>query len=214
MSWAITAAVGISAYSAYQSSRASDRAAGRAAAADTAALEFERQRYEDWKSVYGGLQENLSSYYSSLTPEMYAQRGLEQFQREQENALARAREALAIRGIDDSGIIANVELQSELRGAETRASIRSNAEDVVREAKTGFLQIGLGQNPANSVGQVLQNQAASRNTYALAAEQASGTAWGSTANLLTNQLMRSAQQPTTVNQTSELWSGSGVWSRT
>ena len=93
MSWAITAAVGVSAYSSYQSGKASDRAARSAAAADAAALEFERQRYEDWKGVYGDLQENLSSY-SSLTPEMYAQRGLEQFQREQENALTRARVAL------------------------------------------------------------------------------------------------------------------------
>jgi len=147
------------------------------------AIAFEQQKYDDWNATYGPLQDNLAEYYNSITPEYYETIGLEAFQQEQESAMARIDESLAQRGIDpSSGIAASLEAQTELNAAESRAEIRRDAPRQAAEDKSRFLQIGLGQNPGQSMSQTLSNQASASQQRATMQQQAAGQAVGAAIN--------------------------------
>lgn len=178
MSVAISATIGTAVVGGIVSRNAAKRATASAERSEANALAFDQERYDDWKETYGDLESNLADYYGNLTPEYYEAMGLESFQQEYETNMTRMRETLAQRGIVDSGIGASLELQGSLSAAETRAGIRRDSERQVNEDKTSFLQIGLGQNPAQSVSNTLANQAANARNRASSAEVAAGQAVG------------------------------------
>lgn len=66
------------------SSKASSKASKRAAEAQDAQLSFDMERYDDWQNIFGGVQENLSNYYNSISPDYYVAAGLEAFEKERE----------------------------------------------------------------------------------------------------------------------------------
>lgn len=178
MSWGLVAVAGASVISGVASSKAASKQAKAASKASDAQLAFEQERYDDWKEVYGPLQDNLSNYYSNVTPDYYATAGLETFEQQYQIGLQRLDENLAQRGIDpSSGIAVSMESQAELNAAETRAQIRRDAPRQAAEDKSRFLQIGLGQNPANSVGNALSQQNQIAQQQSMYANQAAGDAW-------------------------------------
>ena len=198
MSWAIVATVGVSAGSSILASQSADKATEAADKASRRSLAFEQKKYDDWKNTYGGLEENLADYYTQLTPEMYIAEGLAAFQQEQEVALTNARNTLEQRGISlDSGVALAIESQAELQGAEVRAQIRKDAESEVMDAKQGFLQVGLGQNPSQGLSTALSNNAINAGNRATAERAAADQAISSTTSLITNQLLDYANKPTT-----------------
>jgi hypothetical protein len=135
---------------------------------------------DEWNEVYGPVQDNLADYYNNLTPEYYETLGLENLEQERQTALTRLDENLAQRGIDpSSGISASLHAQSELEGAEGRAEIRRDAPRMAAEDKSRFLQIGLGQNPTESLSRTMANQASAAQQRATQSEQAAGQAIGS-----------------------------------
>lgn len=171
---------GIAAVGAVSANVGANKARNSAEAQSRDALAFEQNKLDDWNEVYGPVQDNLSDYYSNLTPEYYETLGLESFAQEQQTAITRLDESLAQRGLDPaSGISASLRAQSELEGAEGRASIRRDAPRAVAEDKSRFLQIGLGQNPGSSLSNEMSNQARSAQQRATASEQAAGQAVGS-----------------------------------
>jgi len=178
MSAVATAIVGSSIVGAVVSNNASKRASKSASKSEAANLAFEQEKYDDWKEMYGGIEENLSEYYGGLTSEYYESLGLESFQQEYETSMTRMRETLAQRGIQDSGLSASLELQGQLSAAESKATIRRDAPSMAAEEKRGFLQVGLGQNPGQGLSSVMQNQASGARSRANAAEQAAGEAVG------------------------------------
>lgn len=154
-------------------------AAKTAANAQNAQLDFDMQRYDDWQNIFGGLQENLSNYYSSIDPDYYVSAGLEAFEKERENQMTRLNETLAQRGLKNSGIAATVGREDAISSAEARASIRREAPRQAREDQSRFLQIGMGQNPASSVSSTLGNISQNASNASNAAQQAAGQAFGS-----------------------------------
>lgn len=143
-------------------------------------LGFEKDKYEDWKDVYGDVQSNLGTYYNTLTPEMYAVRGVEAFNKSNAIEMEKLNNTFVQRGLNTSGTKAAVLLASSLNAAEKKATIRSTADEVVAGEKSRFLQIGLGQNPGASYSQVLAQQAQQANMQArqdsVASAEATGTA--------------------------------------
>ncbi len=160
------------------SNNASKRAAATASKSEEASLDFEKQRYNDFKETYGGIEDNLADYYGGLTADYYESMGLQTFQQEFDTSMTQLNESLAQRGISDSGIGASLQMQGQLSAAETKAGIRRDAERQVNSDKASFLQIGLGQNPANSLSNTLANQASSARSRANSAEVAAGQAVG------------------------------------
>ena len=140
MSYWVAGATAVSAGLSYKSSKDATDAYSDA---QDESIAFERERYADWKSTYGGVEENLSDYFSNLTPDYYAAQGLEAFQTEQQAALDNVRATLAQRGIADSGIAAATEIAFAQEGAERRAEIRAQAPSLAREEQFRFLQAGL-----------------------------------------------------------------------
>lgn len=161
------------------SSRASSKAARASADAQNAQLSFDMERYDDWKNIFGGVQENLSSYYNSINPDLYAAAGLEAFEEERSNQMAQLDRSLAQRGLAESGIAATVKTADAINSAEARAGIRRDAQTKAREEQTRFLQIGMGQNPASSVSGTLGNIAQNAQAQAQQASQAAGQAMSS-----------------------------------
>lgn len=178
MSWGAVALAGAAVVGSAMSKSSADKATRSADNAAAAELAFNQQRYDDWKEVYGPIQDNLANYYSSITPDMYEVQGLEAFNKEFEIQQQRLDETLAQRGIADSGIAAQLDLQQELGAAESRAKIRMSSPALAAEEQSRFLQIGLGQNPANSVAATLGNQAVLKAQNANQQQQVAGQAIG------------------------------------
>lgn len=189
MSGIATAIAGSAVIGAVSSNNASKRASKTAATASANELAFNQQRYDDWKAIYGGIQENLSEYYSNISPDLYEAQGLEQFQQEFETSQQRLSESLAQRGIVDSGLSAQLEQQQQIGGAQERARIRMSAPTLAAEEQSRFLQIGLGQNPASSVAATLANRTSQTSANAQNAQRAAGqataTALGEVGNAIT-----------------------------
>lgn len=175
----------ISANSANKASKSAAKSAGNQ-------LEFEKAQYEDWQNIFGPVQENLASYYQSITPDYYEAAGLEAFQKERDAQMAQLNESLAQRGLSTSGIQAAVERTNAIDTAQTRANIRREAPTKAAEEQSRFLQIGMGSNPANSystaLGQVAQQQQQYAYQSQVAAGQAMGNAVSTVGNALSNYL--------------------------
>ena len=161
------------------SSRASSKDSKRAADAQNAQLSFDMERYDDWQNIFGGVQENLSNYYNSISPDYYVAAGLEAFEKEREAQMGKLNETLAQRGLSNSGLAATVATEDAISSAEARASIRREAPRQAREDQSRFLQIGMGQNPGSSVSSTLGSIAANAQTQANQASEAAGKAMSS-----------------------------------
>lgn len=108
-------------------------------------LDFQKAQYQDWKNIYGDIQENLGAYYKNLTPDKLVALGLENQQREFQQVDTAIRRELAQKGLEGSGIERAVTTDIAYKNAATRAGIRTSADRMVNEEKLGFLGIGLGQ---------------------------------------------------------------------
>jgi len=137
-----------------EAGEAAEGASAAALAARDAALkssqegvDVARDFLQDWEAIYGGIEDNLSSFFTSLTPERFVATGLENFQREFQKAQVRISESFAQRGIPDSGLELGVSTLLEAAAATERATIRSEAPFKVAEAQSKFLALGLPQKP-------------------------------------------------------------------
>lgn len=154
-------------------------------------LAFQREQYEDWKAVYGDLQENLGYYYSTLDPKDYEARGLQAVQQEYQTAKTQVDRTLAQRGISSSGIQAATDVSFAQSLASARADVRLKAPETVAKEQQGFLGIGLGQgtqmlgiqaNVANAGASNLMaasgNQLNAYTQKSLANQDTMGSLWG------------------------------------
>lgn len=176
MSWVAAAVAGASVVSGIMGSRSSSKADKTARRAEAARMQFEQQKYDDWKETYGDIENNLKVYYNSLTPDYYATRGIEAFEKEQQTSLQAVRDNLEQRGLYSSGVAAAVEKESEFSLAEGRARIRTEAPRLAAEDKRSFLQVGMGNNPDSSMSAVLDAQTQAATSRANQAAAASGRA--------------------------------------
>lgn len=201
MTWGAVAVGGATLIGAGMAANSADAASKRAAAMSKEQLTFEKEKYQNWKDTYGSLEDNLSEYYNSLTPDFYAAQGLEAFQKEQDTALMQIKTSLAQRGIEDSGLALTMERAADQEAAVNRATIRAQAPGLAAAEKRQFLQIGLGQNPGASLSQTMANRASQAQQTAdqaqLAAGQAVGTAVSTVGTALSDYLATPGQQPQT-----------------
>ena len=170
------------------SANASSKAAKSAAKSAGNQLDFDKAQYEDWQNIFGPIQDNLSNYYQSLTPDYYEAAGLEAFQKERDSQMAQLQESLAQRGLSTSGVSAAIERTNAIDTAQTRASIRREAPAKAAEEQSRFLQIGMGSNPANSYSTALGQVAQQQQQYAYQSQVASGQAMGNAVNTVGNAL--------------------------
>lgn len=178
MSGVATAIAGSAVLGAVVSSNAAGKATDAASKASQSELAFNQQRYDDWKAVYGPIQDNLSDYYSNLSPDMYEAQGLEAFNAEYQKAQDAVATSLAQRGITDSGLSAQLEQQGAISAAQNRAAIRMDAPAKVAELQSNFLQIGLGQDPSGDIAGTLARNTSTTQNIATQSQMAAGQAAG------------------------------------
>lgn len=202
MSGAITAAVvvaGGAAYAANKSSKAAKQASTMQAISDKNAqdlgqqqLDFQIQQYDDWKSIFGDVQDNLSKYYNTMTPETQAAVNLQGIQEEYQKSRQNLQRQLAQRGITDSGVMAEGLTQVDIARAQQAATARAMAPQQVAQQQASFLGLGLGQQGSLQAGisgaygqqmQLLSNQAGTYGQQAAMAGQAQGQAIGAIGNV-------------------------------
>jgi preprotein translocase subunit SecD len=132
--------------------------------------------YEDWKGTYGPIQDNLAKYYQDLSPDFYEVQGLEAFEKEQARAMDQVRQSLAQRGISDSGVAAATDIAFAQSSAAERATIRAQAPTIAANEQLRFLQVGMGQDPSQSMANTLAMQAQQDQQRAYRDEAAAGQA--------------------------------------
>ncbi len=190
MSWAVVggAAIGLvgSAYSSNRASSAASDAGDAASDADRERLAFERERYDEWQSTYGPVEDRLAAYYETLSPTLRIVQGLEAFEKEKNLALTNLRENLDQRGIGTSGISAQLETTVALSSASERARIRAAAPLEVAKEQLGFLQVGLGQDPSSGISGALSDAQRNANRIAEATARNAGKASGAVVGAFTD----------------------------
>lgn len=108
-------------------------------------LEFQKEQYYDWEGIYGSMQENLGDYYNNLDPDKLVAMGLENQQKEFQQAQEQIRRDFAQRGLSDSGLELTTTAQNKVQNATARATIRSSGDEMANAQKMQFLGLGLGQ---------------------------------------------------------------------
>jgi len=163
------------------SANASSKAAKSAASSAQNELDFNKAQYNRWQEVFGPIQDNLSEYYQSLTPDYYEAAGLQAFEKENQAQMATLNEQLAQRGLTGSGLEATLNRENAIDTAEQRAAIRVDAPAKAAAEQLNFLQVGMGQqsNINQTYSQALANQTATAQQNANAASQASAQATSS-----------------------------------
>jgi len=149
----ITDAVGLTDYQGQD--RADDRSAeamamskenaDRSYKLSTEELAFQKEQYAEWQGVYGELQEDIGEYFKNLTGDKIAADEVQRIQQEFQLGQRQTDLALSQRGLDQSGLSADL-LNKNIYGASmAKAGARSGAEQKAMEQKMGFLGLGLGQ---------------------------------------------------------------------
>ncbi len=174
------AGAAVTGYSSYQA----NKTAKKAVKTET---DFAQQQYEDWQAIYGPIQENLSSYYQSLNPEMFAAMGIENLEQEYSTQLERMNQNFAQRGIDTSGISADLERQNAYDLARAKATVRRDAPMQVAQMQQGFLQVGMGRDPTSQMANTLGRQTQYAQQQSSYANQAFGSSVGNLVNYGINQ---------------------------
>lgn len=169
------------------SSNSAKKSAKTAANAQNRSTDFAQQQYDDWQAIYGPVQDNLSNYYSNLTPDYYEALGLETFELEKNNALDQLNQNLAQRGLTDSGVALQLKSDLNLAAASERAKIRRQAPAQVAQEQSGFLSVGMRADPAPSLATTLNQNATTASAQAQNAAAASGSAWQSATTQIFSQ---------------------------
>jgi len=111
-------------------------------------LAFNQQQYNDWKEVFGPIEQNLSEYYQELDPETYASQIKNQLEAQFSRARKLVDRTMSQRGIDDSGLSVAVSKDMNQELARQKAMGDQQARDIVEQKKLGFLGLGLGNQNA------------------------------------------------------------------
>jgi len=142
----ITDVVGLTNYKGQQEAlHSANQAADRSYGLTKDQMAFQRQQYNDWKAIYGDIQQNLGDYYQHLTSTNWENKNFTAIQQHYQSQVAQVHKLLAQRGLDTSGIEASLDINSALQAAQAKANIEANADNYVAQQKMQFLGLGLGQ---------------------------------------------------------------------
>jgi len=192
-----------------KSSSAAARAGDQQAIASKRQLAFQMQQYQDWKAVYGPIQDNLSNFYQNLTPDALIASGLKNYEQQHQATVQSLQRSFAQRGIDSPAQDLLTQ-EASLRSAEAKATLRTDAPFKVAQAQQGFLDHNVQNPAAGGVSGAFQNQAnlygkqsTQFNQFAATGYQAAGRAVnGGISNYLQFQQAQALKDPLALTPTS------------
>jgi len=105
-----------------------------------------QQMLDDWESMFGGIQDNLSEYYNNLDPAKFAAQGKQELQQSLDKQMTQFNEEMGAKGMQTSGMRAQASKEQAFAQAMGNASIDVNAPEQVAQMQQGFVQAGSGKN--------------------------------------------------------------------
>ena len=158
--------------------KSADAAAQLQYEASSEQLAFSKQQYDDWQSIYGPIQDNLSNYYKNLSSDTVASLGIQNIEKEYARSSQLLDQSLAKRGLSNSGATTQSITQLESARMLGRAEVQANAPMVSAQQQSAFLSAGLGAqsqalsginsafgNQINLLGQQAANSTSQANNY-------------------------------------------------
>jgi len=122
-----------------------DAAAAESSRLTNEQLDFQRQQYNDWKDIYGTLQEQEMDYIQKYTGADVVANQLAQNQSSFQGAESNLTRTLAQRGLSGSGTEAAALTSLASQQAMNDANIRNSQDTIAEQKRLGFLGLGLGQ---------------------------------------------------------------------
>jgi hypothetical protein len=142
----VTDTVGLTDYEGQaRAEKAAQEATDRANRIEDDEIAFQREQYNDWKDIYGTLQEQEADYLAKYTGEDIVAQQLGQASSEFQTAEQDLSRSLAQRGLSSSGAMAAGLTQLASQEAMTKANIRSSQDSIAEQKRLNFLGLGLGQ---------------------------------------------------------------------
>ena len=184
MSWAAVIGGVVSVGGAIMSSKSASKDRRAANNAEQAQLDFAKQQYDDWKAIYGPIEQNLADYYNNITPEYYETVGLEAIEAEYTVVREDLERSMAQRGLTSSALSTAVETDVGIEEAEAKAQVRRDAPRMAAEDKSRFLQIGKGSDPSSSLSNVLSQRSSCMRSRANQSSAAAGDAAANAINVI------------------------------
>ena len=127
-------------------------------------VEMAQGMLDNWESTFGGIQENLATYYDNLDPAQYATQAKQGYQTQMDKSMKQMNDSMAASGLQTSGMKAQSAQEAAFQQAQGNAAIDIGAEDKVRGMQQGFLNFGEGQR--NSANSAMDNALTRQGNYA------------------------------------------------
>ena len=161
MGWGFIGAAVITVVGSAISNNQQQKGAKKARAIQQQQLDAQQEQYNDWKEIYGPLQEDLGTFMKNLNGDSLAAPQLAQIQASTQASQKQIDEQLAQRGLGGSGIEASLMTQNTLGGELAEAKVSANADMQAMNMKQNFLSAGLGQGTqlSNNIANTRNNQA-------------------------------------------------------
>ncbi len=112
------------------------------------ALAFSQGLVDDWEATFGGIQDNLSQYYSNLDPAKYAQEYKTNLNENIDKQVTQMNDTMSASGLQTAGMKQQTAKEAAFAKATGGAQADLMAEDKVNSMKQGFVNSGAGQQSA------------------------------------------------------------------
>lgn len=194
----------LGAYTAYTGAQASSDASSASAAGTAVAqgqLDFAKEQYQNVLDIYGPVEQNLSEYYQSLTPEKYEAMGLDAYDNEFKAAETNWDAQMAQRGLSGSGIEAEGIASMNMQKTTDRANISASSESQWAQDQMGWLGLGTGAESVatTSMANSASNLASSYGNNANMYSQQASSAGAGVGSLISGAMYANAYNPGSVN---------------
>jgi len=155
-------------------------------------LQMAKDKQESWDAIYKPIEENLSDYYSTLTPDSYEAKSVIDIQNAYQQQTRELSDAMEQRGLSDSGAWVQAQTDLAMGAARDKATAHTLAPQMVADQQSNFLKIGTGQaqgiqaqlNDAyTNTSNMLNNQAMIDSNKDIAEDNSKNQMYGAIANL-------------------------------
>ncbi len=111
----------------------------------TEGVDYAQTMIDDWESTFGGIQDNMASYYQNLDPTKFATQGKSNLSGQLDKQMTQFNDTMAASGLQSAGMQQQAQQEAAFKQAEGNAGIDLMAPEAVNKMQQGFLQFGEGQ---------------------------------------------------------------------
>ena len=111
----------------------------KAMASSQAQFDFNQQQLDDWENMFGGLEQNVTDFYTELDPTKYATESKTALFNSMDKSMKQYNEDLSARGMQSAGMKAQADKEMAFAKAEGAAGIDMGAEEHVAGMQSNYL---------------------------------------------------------------------------